>query len=151
VGWSNELVIRVTYAVTGSYSLFLVPRLIQWLRKKPINSVGQVLLLSLSHVSYVLHDIRVVDEYEPFVSTEGSNEELGETHGTSQHDSLILRKREGDTIPLSFWETVEIAFAFCWLWFIANWAANASLNYTTVASSTIIASTSGTILSSFYS
>ena len=90
-------------------------------------------------------------EYEPLVTTEGSNEELGEIHGTSQHDSLILGKGEGDTVPLSFWETVETAFAFCWLWFIANWAANASLNYTTVASSTVITSTSGTTLSFLYS
>ena len=112
----------------------------QWCGASPVH-------ISLSHVSYVLHDIRAVYEYEPLVTTEGSNEELGETHGTSQHDSLILRKREGDTVPLSFWETVETAFAFCWLWFIANWAANASLNYTTVASSTVIASTSGTTLS----
>jgi len=93
--------------------------------------------------------IRVVDERGSLVATEGSNEELGETHGASQHDSLIMRKREDNTVPLSFWETVETAFAFSWLWFIANWAVNASLNYTTVAGSTVIASTSGTTLSSF--
>jgi len=112
--------------------------------------VGQVPSLSLSHVSYVLHDIRAVDEYESLVTTGGSNEELGETHGTSQHNSLILRERGGDAVPLSFRETVETAFTFCWLWFITNWATNASFNYTTVASSTVIASTSGTALSFFY-
>ncbi|KAG0290525.1 hypothetical protein BGZ96_005988 [Linnemannia gamsii] len=45
--------------------------------------------------------------------------------------------------PLSNWEIAELSFAFCILWFAANWATNASLAYTTVASSTILASMSG--------
>lgn len=48
-----------------------------------------------------------------------------------------------DGLPLTAQQTASVAFAFCWLWFIANWAINAALNYTTVANSTIIASTSG--------
>lgn len=45
--------------------------------------------------------------------------------------------------PLTHWEIAELSFAFCILWFAANWATNASLAYTTVASSTILASMSG--------
>ncbi|KAL9716136.1 hypothetical protein Ac2012v2_000581 [Leucoagaricus gongylophorus] len=118
----------VTYVVTGSYSLYLVPRFIQWLRMRSADSAGGV------------------DEYESLVTSEGSDEEFAEACGTpasSQHDTLTSGDREGDIVPLSFWETAETAFAFCWLWFIANWTINASLNYTTVASSTVIASTSG--------
>jgi solute carrier family 35 protein F5 len=45
--------------------------------------------------------------------------------------------------PLTHWEIAELSLAFCILWFAANWATNASLAYTTVASSTILASMSG--------
>ncbi|KAF9089541.1 hypothetical protein BGX29_000946 [Mortierella sp. GBA35] len=50
---------------------------------------------------------------------------------------------EQDDQPLSHREIAELSFAFCILWFAANWATNASLAYTTVASSTILASMSG--------
>ncbi|GLB36260.1 putative saccharomyces cerevisiae YDL133W [Lyophyllum shimeji] len=45
--------------------------------------------------------------------------------------------------PLSARETIDLAFVFCFLWFIANWSLNAALNYTSVASATILSSTSG--------
>ncbi|KAI8374741.1 uncharacterized protein BYT42DRAFT_615869 [Radiomyces spectabilis] len=44
---------------------------------------------------------------------------------------------------LSTTETVKLSFAFCILWFFANYTTNASLAYTSVASSTILASMSG--------
>lgn len=40
-------------------------------------------------------------------------------------------------------ETVRLSFAFCILWFFANYTTNASLAYTSVGSSTILASMSG--------
>jgi len=45
--------------------------------------------------------------------------------------------------PLSHREIAQLSFTFCILWFAANWATNASLAYTSVASSTILASMSG--------
>lgn len=45
--------------------------------------------------------------------------------------------------PLTNREIAEVSFTFCILWFAANWATNASLAFTTVASSTILASMSG--------
>ncbi|EJU02304.1 hypothetical protein DACRYDRAFT_116030 [Dacryopinax primogenitus] len=56
-----------------------------------------------------------------------------------------------DSIPLpgaesrkmSIRATAELAAVFCILWFFANWTTNASLEFTSVASSTILASTSG--------
>ncbi|KAF9417654.1 hypothetical protein BGZ94_009915 [Podila epigama] len=48
-----------------------------------------------------------------------------------------------DDLPLTHQEIAKLSFAFCILWFAANWATNASLAYTTVASSTILASMSG--------
>ncbi|KAK0465193.1 uncharacterized protein EV420DRAFT_1262591 [Desarmillaria tabescens] len=45
--------------------------------------------------------------------------------------------------PLTTQETAKLASLFCSLWFIANWAVNASLDYTSVASATILSSMSG--------
>ncbi|KAG0225104.1 hypothetical protein BGW42_004644 [Actinomortierella wolfii] len=51
---------------------------------------------------------------------------------------------EGDEdAPLTVREIAHVSLAFCILWFAANWCTNASLAYTTVASSTILASMSG--------
>lgn len=40
-------------------------------------------------------------------------------------------------------ETAQLALVFCSFWFIANWSVNASLDYTSVASATILSSMSG--------
>jgi solute carrier family 35, member F5 len=45
--------------------------------------------------------------------------------------------------PLTTHETAKLASVFCFVWFIANWAVNASLDYTSVASATILSSMSG--------
>ena len=45
--------------------------------------------------------------------------------------------------PLTTKETASLALLFCFLWFIANWTVNASLRYTSVGSTTVLASTSG--------
>jgi hypothetical protein len=42
-------------------------------------------------------------------------------------------------------ETIRLSFAFCILWFFANYTTNASLAYTSVGSSTILASMSGNV------
>lgn len=44
---------------------------------------------------------------------------------------------------LDFKQTAQISLYFCLLWFAANWSINAALGLTTVASSTILSSTSG--------
>lgn len=48
-----------------------------------------------------------------------------------------------DLPPLTIRETMKLALIFCFFWFIANWSVNASLNYTSVASATILSSMSG--------
>ncbi|THH07613.1 hypothetical protein EW145_g3249 [Phellinidium pouzarii] len=45
--------------------------------------------------------------------------------------------------PLTTRQTAKLALAFCLIWFAANWSVNASLEFTSVASSTILSSTSG--------
>lgn len=50
--------------------------------------------------------------------------------------------RETDP-PLTIIETIRLAFVFVFVWFAANWTVNASLDYTSVASATIMSSVSG--------
>lgn len=69
---------------------------------------------------------------------EGAELLLGSsTHG-SIHDPHEVHPDEGLTLH----ETAKLALEFCVLWFLANYFAAACLSYTTVASSTILASTS---------
>ena len=49
-------------------------------------------------------------------------------------------RRTADQLTLS--ETAKLSFEFCMLWFLANYFVGASLEFTTVASSTILTSTS---------
>ncbi|KAI3622657.1 vacuolar membrane protein [Moniliophthora roreri] len=44
--------------------------------------------------------------------------------------------------PFTILETAKLASVFCIFWFIANWTVNASLDYTSVASATILSSMS---------
>lgn len=63
----------------------------------------------------------------------------GRVHAQNPERSL------GDDVskPLTTRETAQLAGLFCFLWFIANWTVNASLDYTSVASATILSSMSG--------
>ena len=53
-----------------------------------------------------------------------------------------LSSREDSTTPLTFQQTARLSLEFCLIWFIANYFIAACLEYTTVASSTILTSTS---------
>ncbi|KAK5731022.1 hypothetical protein LTR15_000960 [Elasticomyces elasticus] len=59
--------------------------------------------------------------------------------GSDKRDSSIT---DTPVAKLSISETVKLALEFCFLWFIANYFIAACLKFTTVASSTILLSTS---------
>lgn len=92
---------------------------------------------------------------------EEEDDDLPEPDNTSQHSSrsrspaaqMLLEDNMGSSQRLSvsasrghdgltLVETARLSFEFCILWFLANYFAVACLEYTTVASSTILASTS---------
>ena len=58
--------------------------------------------------------------------------------GDDMHDSYEVTEAEGLTLR----ETVKLSLEFCMLWFCANYFAAACLSHTTVASATILGSTS---------
>jgi len=59
--------------------------------------------------------------------------------GEAQEASVIDTE---STAPLTLRETLRLSFEFCLLWSLANYFVSACLQYTTVASSTILTSTS---------
>ncbi|KAF9108695.1 hypothetical protein BGX29_008227 [Mortierella sp. GBA35] len=108
----------VTYVNTASFSLYLLGPLFRHCRR----------LCSGSDVKSTQSET---------TTPSGDSESLLE-QGSSATPSISPSER-----PLTHWEIAELSFAFCVLWFAANWCTNASLAYTTVASSTILASMSG--------
>ncbi|KAF5377454.1 hypothetical protein D9615_005305 [Tricholomella constricta] len=111
----------VTYLNTSAFSLYLLPFLAkrgwsQWTRTDR----------SRTHVGY-----------DPL----GTVPELVVGHPVEDEPQSSFVKH--CLSPLTIRETIDLAFVFCFLWFIANWSVNASLNYTSVASATILSSMSG--------
>lgn len=68
-----------------------------------------------------------------YVPSETARDSLSRTH------PHILTKLP----PLSTLETARLACLFWFFWFVANWTSTASLDYTSVASTTILSATSG--------
>lgn len=60
----------------------------------------------------------------------------------SAKDLLTTSPSHDSSTPLSLHETAKLSLEFCMLWFLANYFVAACLEYTTVASSTILTSTS---------
>ncbi|KAG0264749.1 hypothetical protein BG011_006179 [Mortierella polycephala] len=130
----------ITYINTASFSFYLLgPLFKQWRRKWTLHksaSVAEEAVISSKSLScsesYGSLDHLGVQDSLPtaIISTESTLEQgSGSVHP--------------DEKPLTHREIAHLSFAFCILWFAANWATNASLAYTTVASSTILASMSG--------
>ncbi|CAL1695359.1 unnamed protein product [Somion occarium] len=118
----------ITYLSTSSFALYLLPYAIRKVFRKDLGNAdaqhgrghhGYQPLAAEADISTIL--------------TPSSPQTL---HGNEQavDDTLV---------PLTSRETARLAAWFCLLWFIANWSLNASLDYTSVASATILSSMSG--------
>ncbi|KAI7362255.1 hypothetical protein KC354_g7433 [Hortaea werneckii] len=78
-------------------------------------------------------------------SSESQNLLLGDSMASSQGLSMKGAPvvPTGQHAPLTLPETAWLSLEFCFIWFIANYFVAACLEYTTVASSTILTSTAG--------
>ncbi|KAJ8474474.1 hypothetical protein ONZ51_g7183 [Trametes cubensis] len=113
----------VTYLNTSAFSLYLLPYLFRRYYGRKDQKVG----------GRGRHE-----GYEPLLTDVDAAGTLGAT-GLEAAD--IPDKNLSK--PLTTRETAHLAAVFCLLWFIANWTVNASLDYTSVASATILSSMSG--------
>lgn len=86
----------------------------------------------------------------PLLTPKTSNESntTSDNNNTNKnHDSILNQMNSNKKVfedegRLSLPETIKLSAQFCILWFLANFATNASLAYTSVASQTILSSTS---------
>jgi solute carrier family 35, member F5 len=85
--------------------------------------------------------------HTPF-SKPSSRREAAETQAEAEaflkdDDEAVLRETSPERLKhLDTWSTARLSFYFCILWFLANYFALSCLQYTTVASTTILSSTS---------
>ena len=98
--------------------------------------VGRYKLLR-DHESSSGSSIFSKSSYDPASGTTSLllGDELGESHE-------VGAALDGEEEGLTLGQTLKLGLEFCLLWFLANYFAAACLEYTTVASSTILASTS---------
>jgi len=134
----------VTYLNTSAFTLYLIPFCLRRLWKAKIEpSEDLSRYFVTSRLTFVGSPqcalVRSAEEHQPLVVSEATGE--ADMHPRSSNAPLLpLDHHES---PLDVYQTAELAFVFCLVWFVANWSVNASLDYTTVASTTILASTSG--------
>ncbi|KAJ7487717.1 hypothetical protein B0H11DRAFT_2014574 [Mycena galericulata] len=116
----------VTYLNTSAFAVYLVPFQLRrwWRRRQGLEGASEVR--------------RGRSQYQPLSV---DPEELPETEAPPIFPRLD--PLEDELPPLTVRETARLAFVFCFLWFIANWAVNAALDFTSVASATILSSMSG--------
>ncbi|THV04823.1 vacuolar membrane protein [Dendrothele bispora CBS 962.96] len=116
-----EKAFLVTYLNTSAFTLYLVPSVVR---------------LCLGKTS--LSSISIGPEYEPLVTDETS-QDTEEPH----RSTTSIEQSSSELPPLTVRETIQLASTFCFFWFIANWTLNMALDYTSVASATILSSMSG--------
>jgi solute carrier family 35 protein F5 len=141
----------VTYVNTTFFIIPLIPMFLHHLWLDRSNTIYQKPLLAqcADLLSRRAGKISLLRDHESSSSSISSkshsrssdNEAAEVLLGDSMHASQDLTAQDPDE-GLTLKQTATLALEFCMLWFLANYFAAACLEYTTVASSTILASTS---------
>ncbi|WVW80219.1 hypothetical protein I302_102197 [Kwoniella bestiolae CBS 10118] len=136
----------ITYFNTASFTIYLLPTL--WRRYRPSTSHDPHHRHSPSSHGYLpLPRSRSPSRTRSITSsprTARLSLEPDSTEIEEPYDLSPISETTVEVLPrLTIRETAEIAAWWSVVWFIANWAVNASLAWTSVASVTILSSTSG--------
>lgn len=116
----------ITYLCTSSFSLYLLPWGIRKLVRKTIGDDPAF-------------NRRGREGYHPLAA----ENDIAEILTPAVSTDVPPGGPEDSPSPLTEYETAKLAAWFCLIWFVANWSLNASLDYTSVASATILSSMSG--------
>lgn len=122
----------ITYINTSCFCFYLIP----YLRIEKL-SLTQFWDKFLEEYRYS----KLVDKTEqPLIRNYGSGDSLNDLEDQTLEvsDSSIPQ----EDLNVNIYETAKLSFQFIVLWFSANFVTNASLSYTSVASQTILSSTS---------
>ncbi|KFY18390.1 hypothetical protein V493_08656 [Pseudogymnoascus sp. VKM F-4281 (FW-2241)] len=138
----------VTYFNTAFFAISLIPILLRVAHQQGIREI------KTSSVSFFRHFRRGHYRNEQHIDDDGGHLDLdghsaapllqGDALGTSSSGASALDAGEthNATVVLTISETAVLSLEFCFLWFLANYFVAACLEYTSVASSTILTSTS---------
>ncbi|KAG8530348.1 uncharacterized protein KY384_004850 [Bacidia gigantensis] len=134
----------VTYVNSSFFTCFLV-----WVFLKRLWSGKGLVREAIKGTEQSAAYTPVGDEDEHLIQSKPASNP--ETNGYTPQDSLLVddsmtslgSSRSSTSDRLSIRETAWLSLEFCILWFLANYFVAACLEYTTVASSTVLASTSG--------
>ncbi|KAK5078340.1 hypothetical protein LTR64_003249 [Lithohypha guttulata] len=134
----------LTYLNTSAFTLCIIPRLANGAIRKRREGTLKDDLRSTFTLKTLRSFWRGDDEEKEYTAVRGDEEEsfLKPSDGnTKSTRSASSETREGSG-NLGLIPTARLSLAFCILWFLANYFAMACLQYTTVASATILSSTS---------
>ncbi|RYN42456.1 hypothetical protein AA0112_g1417 [Alternaria arborescens] len=147
----------VTYINTTFFIIPLFPMLVHhlWVDRHRPNSASQHRQPILAHIRDLLQrragKWKLLRDHESTSSLSSSNksrnDEAAEVllssslHGSQSFGNGKNGEQDVDE-GMTLKDTAKLALEFCLLWFLANYFAAACLEYTTVASSTILSSTS---------
>ncbi|CAD6506061.1 BgTH12-06993 [Blumeria graminis f. sp. triticale] len=133
----------VTYINTAFFAISLIPMLFRSLHKYGLHHMRDCLS---EHWQTCRHGYKSIkdrstdqEEAEDAISPSISRLRVDDQAGPALSISEGLDSLEG---MLNFTETAKLSLEFCGLWFAANYLVAACLEYTSVASSTILTSTS---------
>lgn len=156
----------ITYINTAAFMFYLLPtfkNIIHIYKHTGKFHIHEELILEEEGITNVSNEdpIRrlvqdeVLSVHSPLLTPKTSNSSMAPNNNlnnptlhTENHDSILNATNSTRSIifqdegRLSLQKTIKLSAQFCILWFLANFATNASLAFTSVASQTILSSTS---------
>ncbi|KAL6878951.1 hypothetical protein J3F83DRAFT_711715 [Trichoderma novae-zelandiae] len=117
----------LVYFNTSMFAISLIPMLIRYLAQRGLHGLRSDVGRMWAH-----------HRFQDAAASPPTDEE----HDHQARERLLVGERDATEEKLGFRETAVLSFEFCMLWFLANYFASACLEYTSVASVTILTSTS---------
>ncbi|KAI5952608.1 hypothetical protein KGF54_003475 [Candida jiufengensis] len=126
----------ITWINTSCFTFYIIP----YLRLKKLNISS---FITNFKNDYEYSKLPQKDE-EGLIRHYGSDDNLSSTMTSIEENNTIITNDESqnNSLDINIYETFQLSIQFIILWFSANLVTNASLSYTSVASQTILSSTS---------
>lgn len=132
----------LTYLNTSAFTLCIIPRLFNSARRKHTAGTLSDDLRALFSIKTLKRFWRNETEEAQIYVPVGDEEESFLKPASAAQSLKSGKSLEEGSKTLDIISTARLSLAFCILWFMANYFAMACLQYTTVASATILTSTS---------
>lgn len=124
----------LVYINTSIFALSMIPISIKYIIKN--GGISRVRNLAIQEWRVRYHGV------ERLKSQEEEDVTVGERLLVDDEGSFEAADLPNPNDKLTFLETARFSFEFCMIWFLGNYFASACLEYTSVASTTILTSTS---------